>query len=384
MISFDFIEQLPASNGHTAILNVVDRASKQLISIPSHDKVTTPEIAKLFLQHVFAKHSVPLHITCDHRSEFTSQFFRSLGSLLNIDLHFTAGYNPQADGQSERANQTLEQYLRHYCSYQQDNWSELLPLAEFAYNNAPNASTGVSPFFANKGYHPALDIHPERDVASLRAREYATNLQELHIYLADSIKLAQESYQVASDRHRIPPPPFNPGEEVFVLSKHIKTTRPSRKLAEPYLGPFKIIDRIGRNSVRVALPDDLRRIHPVFHVSQLEPATPNRFEDRAPPPLEPIEIDGETEFELREISDSKYDYRYWKTCELFYLVRWSGYEGTDQEYSWISASNLTHADETLEEYHERYPDKPGPDFFGPEHDATLKRHLKARKRRKAE
>jgi hypothetical protein len=110
-ISFDFIEQLPPSKGHTAILNIVDHSSKQLISILMHDKVDTPEIAKLFLHHVFAKHGVPLHVTCDRGLEFTSQFFQSLGMLLNIKLHFTSGYNPQADGQSERANQTLEQYL---------------------------------------------------------------------------------------------------------------------------------------------------------------------------------------------------------------------------------------------------------------------------------
>jgi len=110
-ISFDFIEQLPPSKGHTTILNIVDHASKQLISIPTHDKVDTPEIARLFLHHIFAKHGVPMHVTCDRGLEFTSQFFRSLGTLLNIKIHFTSGYNPQADGQSERANQTLEQYL---------------------------------------------------------------------------------------------------------------------------------------------------------------------------------------------------------------------------------------------------------------------------------
>jgi len=121
--SFDLIEHLPASNRHTAILNVVNQASKQLISIPTTNKVTAPKIAKLFLHHVFVKHSVLLHVTCDHGSKFTSQFFQSLGKLLDITLHFTSGYNPQADGQSERANQMLEQYLRHYCSYQQDNWS---------------------------------------------------------------------------------------------------------------------------------------------------------------------------------------------------------------------------------------------------------------------
>jgi len=93
-------------------------------------------------------------------------------------------------------------------------------------------------------------------------------------------------------------------------------------------------------------------------------------------------VDDDIEYKLREISNSKYDYQYWKTCKLFYLVRWTGYEGTDQEHSWISAVDLTHADEATEEYHERYPNKPGPNFFGPEHDTTVAHHMKARKRRK--
>jgi len=81
-----------------------------------------------------------------------------------MKLHFTSGYHPEGDRQTEQANQTLEQYLRMYCNYQQDNWSDLLPLAEFTYNNAPSATTGVSPFFANKGYHLNLAVHPEHDL----------------------------------------------------------------------------------------------------------------------------------------------------------------------------------------------------------------------------
>jgi len=77
---------------------MVDQASKQLISIPTSNKVTAPKITKLFLHHVFTKHSILLHVTCDRGSEFTSQFFQSLGKLLDINLHFTSGYNPQADG----------------------------------------------------------------------------------------------------------------------------------------------------------------------------------------------------------------------------------------------------------------------------------------------
>ena len=104
-----------------------------------------------------------------------------------MEFHYTSGYHPEADGQTEQANQTLEQYLCIYCSYQQDNWSQLLPLAEFAYNNVPNASTSITPFFANKGYHPNITIYPECDLASLKARELAVNLDELHSVLKDEI-----------------------------------------------------------------------------------------------------------------------------------------------------------------------------------------------------
>jgi hypothetical protein len=91
-------------------------------------------------------------------------------------------------------NQTLEQYLRIYCNYQQDNWSELLPLAEFSYNNAPSATTGVSPFFANKDYHPNLTVHPERDLASTRAREYSVDLNSLHQFLREEMAHTQGCY----------------------------------------------------------------------------------------------------------------------------------------------------------------------------------------------
>ena len=145
----DFIEELPMSNRHNSILVVVDRSSKQAIFIPTDINITSERLARLFLIHVFSKHGIPQHCTSDRKSEFVLQFFQALGNALNMKLHFTSGYHPEADGQTERTNQTLEQYIRIYCSYQQDDWEPLLPLAEFAYNNAPNASTGITPFFAN-------------------------------------------------------------------------------------------------------------------------------------------------------------------------------------------------------------------------------------------
>jgi IS30 family transposase len=162
----DLIEQLLDSSSYTAILVIIDRLSKQAIFVPTHDTITSPDLARLFLLHVFSKHGIPSHVTLDQGTEFISHFFCSLGKALDMILHFTSGYHPEGDGQMERANQTLEQYLHIYCNYQQDNWLELLPFAEFAYNNTPSATTGVLPFFTNKGYHLNISIHPNCDLSS--------------------------------------------------------------------------------------------------------------------------------------------------------------------------------------------------------------------------
>ena len=358
-ISMDLIEQLPDSGGYTAILVIVDRLTKQSIFIPTHNTLTASELAELFLLHVFSKHGVPTHVTSDRGSEFVSHFFRSLGKALDMRLHFTSGYHPEGDGQTERVNQTLEQYLRIYCNYQQDNWAKLLPLAEFAYNNAPNATTGLSPFFANKGYHPGLTVHPERDLTSARAREFAIDLEELHAALRQRIAEAQARYQVQADRHRLPAPDFHVGDQAYVRAQYIRSTRPTKKLSEKFLGPFEIIAQPGSHSFTLRLPDSMRSIHPVFHVSQLEPATPNSIPGRVQTPPPPIEVDGEPEYEISEILDSKVDRRR-RTCQLLYLVRWAGYEGTDEETSWILATELGHAQELVADFHRAYPDKPGP------------------------
>ena len=107
----DFIEKLPMSDGSNTILVIIDRLTKQSIFIPTVDTITSPMLAKLFILHVFSKHSVPSHVTSDCSTEFVSAFFHSLGKVLDMKLHFTSSYHPEGDGQTERANQTLEQYL---------------------------------------------------------------------------------------------------------------------------------------------------------------------------------------------------------------------------------------------------------------------------------
>ncbi|KAL7278112.1 hypothetical protein ACG7TL_008083 [Trametes sanguinea] len=339
----DLIKQLPNPGGYSTIPVVVDCLTKQGIFIPTHDTLTASELVDLFVMHIFSKHGVPSHVTSDQGSKFVSHFFRSFGKALNMQLHFTSGYHSEGDGQTERVNQTLEQYLQIYTNYQQDNWYKLLPLAEFAYNNAPNSTTGISPFFANKGYNPAIFVRPERDLTSASTQEFAVDLNELH----------------SADKHCLPAPDSKVRDQDYVRAEHIRTTRPSKKLSEKFLGPFPIIAQAGTHSFTLRLPDSMRAVHPVFHVSQLEPATPNSIPGRVQTPPPPVLVDGEPEYEISEILDSKID-RQRRSCQLLYRVCWAGYEGTDEETSWILAMELGHAQELVSNFHVAYPGKPGP------------------------
>ena len=137
------------------------------------------------------------------------------------------------------------------------------------------------------------------------------------------------------------------------------TMHPSKKLADKFLGPYKVIVHPGTHSVTLWLPDNLHAIHPVFHVSMLEPATPNTIPDRVQPPPPPVLIDGELEFEISEILNSKVE-QWCRNCKLLYLVCWTGYASTDEEISWILAMELGNTPELVADYHAAYPAKPGP------------------------
>jgi len=246
-----------------------------------------------------------------------------------------------------------------YCNYQQDNWLDLLPLAEFAYNNAPSATTGVSPFFANKGYHPNLAVHLKCDLSLAQAREYAVDLESLHEYLCEEMAAAQKRYQGPADARRSPTPNFKVGDQVFIKAKYFRSTQPSKKLSEKNLGPYPIIAQVGTLSFTICLPDSMHAVHPIFHISQLKPATPNTILNRSQPPPLPIEFDGEPEFKITEMLNSKID-QHRPQCPLLYLVRWAGYKGTDEETSWLIATELRHASELVADYHKAYLTKPGP------------------------
>jgi len=136
------------------------------------------------------------------------------------------------------------------------------------------------------------------------------------------------------------------------------TTRPLKKLSEKYLGPYKVIAQPSLQSFTLRLPDTIRAVHLVFHVSMLEPATPNTFHQRSEPLPAPVIIDGEPEYETSKIVNSKIDCQ--RACKLLYKIIWLGYEDTDNDSEWLPTTKLEHAKELVNDFHLKYPTKPGP------------------------
>jgi len=241
---------------------------------------------------------------------------------------------------------------------QHDTWVELLPLAEFTYNNAPSATTGVTPFLANKGYHLNISMYLEHDLASTRVCNFVTDLDELHQELHTAMAEAQECCKISTDKNRLLAPDFQIGQNIMVKAKYIRMTQPSQKLGPKNHGPFRIIYQPGPVSFTLELPLDICRIHPVFHTSILEPITLNSILNQTQDPLPPIEIDGKPEYIVETILDSKINCH--QTCPLQYFVKWEGYNGTPEETSWTDASLCKNAPDLIEEFHQCYPHKPGP------------------------
>jgi hypothetical protein len=277
--------------------------------------------------------------------------------VLGVKQNLSTAYHPQTDGQTERVNQVVEGYLRTYIDYAQDDWEAWLPLAEFSYNNSDHSSTGMSPFYANYGFHPRLEVSefiPSTDAPKAgSAAEYIQELRSSQKEAQEAIVKAISTSKTHYDSKRKDAPEYKEGDMVFVSAENIRTTRPTKKLAERHLGPFPVLKVVSPSAVKLDVPKTLGKIHPVFGVNLLEPAKketiPERRQDLAPP----IYSRNLLEWEVEEILDSRKP-----RGRLEYLVKWKGYEGHPDEFTWEPASYCASAPELMAAFHRANPKKP--------------------------
>jgi len=307
MLSIDFVVELPSSFGHNAVMTVVDSVSKRVHFIPTHTMVTAEGVARLFLHQVWKLHGLPKCVVSDHGPQFVARFTKELYRLLGIKLASSTAWHPQTDRQTECVNQELDQYLWLFVNERQDDWYDLLPMAEFQHNNHVHSATQQPLFLLNTRRLPHMGFEPQQNPSGLETvNEFMERMKTAIEEAKSVIRKAQDNMKKYYDRRRTPAPVFKPGDKVFLDASDIWTMRPSQKLSHQRLGPFVVERQIGPMAYRLRLPHRMKQLHLVFNVVKLtlaldDPITGQKTEDH---PL-PIVIDGEPEWEVEEILNSR-------------------------------------------------------------------------------
>jgi hypothetical protein len=376
-ISVDYITPLPPCERRGQTFNhvvvVVDRLTKMRHFIPTVG-LDAAELADRFVDRVYSLHGLPTTIVSDRGSQFVSAFWRALSSRLGITLRPSSAFHPQTNGQTERINAELEQYLRLFVDWAQDDWVDWLPLAEFAGNNLISETTGVSPFFANYGFHPRMGVEAAKPCPPnlsesqrnefFKASEIAERFKAILDYITVLSKQAQDRYETNANKNREDAPVYHVGDKVMLNMKNYKTGRPAQKLDVRWEGPFEVT-KTSSHAVTLRLPTNMK-IFNTFHVSMVRPhrggapgvglpgqdATQQDVRANRGRVVVRNDDDEETEeWEFESILDcGKADNGRWQ-----YLVKWVGYEP-----SWQPATDLRGCDDAIWDFHKAHPDKPGP------------------------
>jgi len=230
---------------------------------------------------------------------FTKELYR----LLGIRISSSTAWYPQTDRQTERVNQELNQFLHLFVNKRQDDWYDLLPIAEFQHNNYVHSTTQQPPFLLDTGRIPCMGFEPRQDPSSLKTvNEFTKRMESTTEEAKSAIRKAQEDMTRYYNRRRSLAPVFKPGDRVYLDASDIKTTCPSPKLSYRRLGPFKIECQVRPSAYLLKLPHGLRQLHPVFNMVKLSAAPDDPIPERkpqAPPP--PIVVNREPEWEVEEV-----------------------------------------------------------------------------------
>ncbi|GJS23277.1 putative reverse transcriptase domain-containing protein [Tanacetum coccineum] len=287
-ITMDFITKLPrSSQGFDTIWVIMDRLTKYAHFLPIRENDPLDKLARLYLNRIVARYGIPASIICDHDGRFTSNFWRSFQKALGTDISMSTAYHPKTDGQSERTIQTLEDMLRACVIDFGKGWVKHLPLAEFSYNNSYHASIKAAPYealYGRKCRSPVCWV--EVGEAQLTGPELIQETMEKIVLIKQRMQAAQDrqkSYAreggeggrwggARGDRKR-KPMEFEIGDRVMLKVsswKGVVRFGKRGKLNPRYVGPFKVLAKVGKVAYRLKLPQEFSRVYHTFHVSNLK------------------------------------------------------------------------------------------------------------------
>jgi len=277
-----------------------------------------------------------------------AEMMRELNNLLGIQTKLLMAYHSQTDGQTERINQELEQYLRVFIDHRQEQWPDWLGIAEFAYNNKIHTATKISPFKANYYQDPRMGFEGRRKGKYEVVGKFVKRMKKIQEEAKAVLGKVQEEMKKFANRRQKEKEEYRVGDLVLLSTKDLKWQmkgRKSEKLIEHFVGPYKVKGIISSNTIELELPKSIR-IYPVVNISRVQLYKPQVKGQKKTPP-KPVIIEGEEEFKVEKIINK----RTVRGKEKF-LVRWKGY--TAEEDTWENRENLENAKELVEEFEKIY------------------------------
>ncbi|GKC73314.1 putative reverse transcriptase domain-containing protein, partial [Tanacetum coccineum] len=296
-ITMDFVTKLPRTqSGNDTIWVIVDRLTKSAHFLPMRETDPMDKLARLYLKEVVTRHGIPVSIICDRDPRFASNFWRSFQKAMGTRLDMSTAYHPETDGQSERTIQTLEDMLRACVIDFGNGWEGHLPLIEFSYNNSYHASIKAAPFEALYGRKCRSPIcWAEVGDAQLTGPELIHETTEKIVQIKQRIQAARDRQKSYADVRR-KPLEFQVGDRVMLKVspwKGVVHFGKRGKLNPRYIGPFKVLAKVGTVAYRLELPQQLSRVHSTFHVSNLKKCL---SDEPLAVPLDEIHIDDKLRF----------------------------------------------------------------------------------------
>jgi len=223
IISTDLITQLSESNGYNAMCVIVDRLTKRAHFIPINNQFSSKDIAQLLYDKVYPLHRLPLQIISDRGVQYLAKLFQEWCKILGIKSTMSTAYHPQTDGQTEHVNQALEQYLRCYVDYNLSNWLDLLPSAEFTYNNQAHKGIKESLFYLEYSRHLRAGPILVKELLQRNLNDLMYNRQEALEQAKAALTLAAERMKWYYNK-KVQSVLFKVGNKVLLNLKDYQTT----------------------------------------------------------------------------------------------------------------------------------------------------------------